>query len=738
MQPRKRWVSGHSAQFHARRIARDVLIDVAILYAAYGVAFMLRALTTPLDYDQSLCFISYAIFVHVSTLYLFGAYHRLWSKTSGHSITVLINAVGMAVTIALLSDLVLNPHPVPLSVILLGGLFALLGFTTVRYRSRLISGLSWRWQAVWHYRFPPSQTCVLIVGAGSAGQVVAWRLKYRSPQHHYQIVGFIDDDPRKQGMYVEGSKVLGTRHDILRIAEAHQVDLIIVAIHSIAGADMRDILSRCEATHAMVKVVPDLFDLMRSTTNAPPLRDVEAEDLIGRTIITRCESVDLTPVEAKRVLVTGAAGSIGSELSRQLVHFKPDTLILLDNNESGLHDLNTELSALFPQLSLVPVLADITVPEQIGAVFEAHQPQVVFHAAAYKHVPMLQRYPNEGIRTNIYGTWRLAEFARDYGVERFVLISTDKAVNPENVMGATKRVCELILHMLTLQNNHKTLFTAVRFGNVVGSRGSVVPTFARQIDSGGPVTITHQEMTRYFMSIPEAANLVIHAACLTRGDDIFILKMGEVVRIVELAERMIRLRGLRPYVDIRIEFTGIRPGEKLHEELYSASECPSETIHPQIIQLHNWDDRFNPEIFLRNLTFVLGRRFENCTDALEQLRDLASQAGRVVPDENLPVRTFMGSTEALRLTEQHLFKSVFKHSTALRYSSSARGIEDGPNGPFLILATSSTLWLGSVLEMAGSPYPTRRSQNRSGNQSRVEADYPFGPGAARRQGKDHR
>jgi FlaA1/EpsC-like NDP-sugar epimerase len=235
---------------------------------------------------------------------------------------------------------------------------------------------------------------------------------------------------------------------------------------------------------------------------------------------------------------------------------------------------------------------------------------------------MLEQHPNQGIRTNIGGTQRLAQLARDHHTERFVLISSDKAVNPQSVMGATKRVCELILHALSQQAGNRTLFTSVRFGNVLGSRGSVVPTFTRQIDSGGPVTVTHPEMTRYFMSIPEAANLVIHAACLTRGDDIFILRMGEVVRIVELAERMIRLRGLRPYVDIAIEFTGMRPGEKMHEELYDTNERPSDTVHPSIIELHSWSDDFDAVAFFGGLTSTLREHYDDSEEALRHLRDL--------------------------------------------------------------------------------------------------------------------
>jgi FlaA1/EpsC-like NDP-sugar epimerase len=405
-------------------------------------------------------------------------------------------------------------------------------------------------------------------------------------------------------MYIEGCQVLGTRCDIVAIAERQKVDLIVVAVHNISGADFREILAECEKTKALIKVVPNILSLMTATNSGALLRDLEPEDLIGRKPITRSKDVDLSAITHKTILVTGAAGSIGSELSRQIVEYDPTKVILLDNNESGLHDLITEIHTRCPEIDLTPVLADITIAEVIEDVFQHYRPQVVFHAAAYKHVPMLQYYPREALRVNVHGTLNVAKCAGEYGAERFVLISTDKAVNPTSIMGASKRIGELFLHALSVQGSYPTLYTSVRFGNVLGSRGSVIPTFTRQIESGGPVTVTHPDMTRYFMSIPEAVNLILHAACLTNGDGIYMLKMGEVVRIVELAERMIRMRGLRPYKDIGIQFTGIRPGEKMHEELHDQSELPIETIHPSIVQLKSWADKFDPHLFLDELRQV--------------------------------------------------------------------------------------------------------------------------------------
>jgi FlaA1/EpsC-like NDP-sugar epimerase len=599
MQPNSNRVVSRGQRYPSLRVIKSSLLDAVILLIAYTAAFYARAVTTTLDYVNSLGIVLVIAVFTILTLHTFGVYRRIWERTSGHEVTVIINAVGAATfVIVLIYLLVTEERPLPLSVMLMGNLLALCGFVAVRYRSRLISGVTWRWKAIWHHDFPSDYIHVLIIGAGESGQSLAWRLKYRSPNgKKYRIIGFIDDDPEKHHMLVEGCEVLGDRAMIEAIAERRKVDLIVVSMHNISGRDFRDILAHCEKTKALIKVIPDLFALVNARQQATLLRNVQAEDLIGRKMVTRHEAISLDELRHKSVLITGAAGSIGSELSTQIMQYDPAKVILLDNNESGLHDLVTELKTRFPHIDLVPALVDITVESMVYRVFDDHQPQIVFHTAAYKHVPMLEYYPSEAVRVNVGGTRNLAQLARNFTVERFVLISTDKAVNPSSVMGASKRICELFLHALSQADDCNTRFTSVRFGNVLGSRGSVVPTFEQQIENGGPVTVTHPDMTRYFMSIAEAVNLIIHAACLTAGDDIFILKMGEVVRIVELAERMIRLRGLRPYEDVEIQFTGIRPGEKLHEQLLNDTENAQPTPHPNIIQLSSWDDKLDMDAF---------------------------------------------------------------------------------------------------------------------------------------------
>lgn len=605
----------------AQRVGIGALVDIIIVFIAYLVAFTILSLTDR-DYANfpfPLQYILAASLVHIASLYGFGVYRRIWQRTSGHGVMLIINAVAVATLVTGAAVVLLQATSLPLQLMIFGNVFAVIGFVAVRYRSRLAIGLIWRYNALVRHEFPTSPTRVLIIGAGESGQVLAWRLKHRFTHNRYTVVGFIDDDAGKQGLYVEGCRIIGTRHDIVRLADEKNIDLIVVAIHNISGPSFREILTSCEKTKALIKVVPDIQEMVSAHHATEVLRDVQAEDLIGRSQITRHEGIDLAPIVNKVILVTGAAGSIGSELSRQVMNYAPIKVVLLDNNESGLHDLIVELQAKHPDITMVPALVDITNKLALRAVFNQHQPQIVFHAAAYKHVPMLEFYPNEALRVNVMGTRNLAGLAQEFRVERFVLISTDKAVKPSSVMGASKRLCELILHALSQSEEGSTRFASVRFGNVLGSRGSVVPTFNKQIDNGGPVTVTHQEMTRYFMSIPEAVNLILHAACMTDGDDIYVLQMGEVVRIVELAERMIRLRGLRPYRDIDINFTGIRPGEKMHEELFNEMENPSETQHPNIMGVNTWHQGFQADVFWRDIDGLTAQSFEKGSIALAEI-----------------------------------------------------------------------------------------------------------------------
>ncbi len=610
---------------HLTRILRWMAADVLIILVVYALVPFAVQGTFPLARPEFAALVFGALLAIVLGLYTNKVYHMVWPRTSGYGISRIILPILVVWLLMVLIDVPFSPMPVPLVTLLIANLFILFGILSLRYRTRLLTGASWRVQDIRHREYPITYTHikVLVVGAGEAGQELVWRMKHRLVSHDYSydVIGFVDDDPTVQGLYIELCPVLGTRADIPALAAKYDADLVVLAIFNIVEADRSDILRLCEKTSARIKTLPDVFALMNANKSATLLRDAQIEDLIGRGAQNRNEAIDLSLVLTKTVLVTGGAGSIGSELCRQLCAYGVERLLMLDNNESGLYDLEIELATKFPAMKgkITPILADVTVDRTLGVVFTKYCPQVVFHAAAYKHVPMIQEFPNEALRVNIGGSRRLAELSQSHGIERFVLISTDKAVDPSNVMGASKRVCELILRALSAVPDNHTVFTSVRFGNVLGSRGSVVPTFNRQIENGGPVKVTHRDMTRFFMSIPEAANLVIHAACLTNGTDIFLLKMGEAVRILDLAERMIRLRGLRPYIDIPIEFSEPRPGEKLHEKLHSDSEILRDTLHPGISQLSQPDKPFPAQAFFADVDALMTTDLVGHTEQISEL-----------------------------------------------------------------------------------------------------------------------
>lgn len=562
-----------------RHSIKWLLLDALVIAVGYSAAatLMFADILNP--------FIAFVIVVNWATLQALGAYKRIWRLTSGEEIELLIESGILAGILLTISTFIVSPQPIRLSVLAIGQLLAIGGFAILRYRYRLIRGLAWRWNAIWRREFPTIPTRVLIVGAGNSGGRLATFLRHPLPgQSYFRVIGYADDDLHKQRMHVEGLPILGTIKAIPELVDLYQIDLIILAIHNVSSESFRRVLDICQASDAQVKVMPDVLKLIEEPNVTETLRDVTIEDIIGRAPVGLDTKVDFSGLIDRRVMVTGAAGSIGSELCRQLLAYGMKDLILLDINESGLFDLMLELRTLSPDANLSVVLCDVADPFPLENAFRQHRPQVIFHSAAYKHVPMLEGHPYAAVRTNIGGTYNAITLAQKYEAERFVLISTDKAVNPSCVMGATKAICEKLIHALH-DPNSRTLLTSVRLGNVLGSRGSVVTIFERQIAAGGPVQITDERMTRYFMSVPEAARLIIQAACLTRGDDLFILEMGESVRIVDLAERMIRLRGLRPYKDIPIEFIGIRVGEKLYEELIAEHETRQPTVHPYIIEI---------------------------------------------------------------------------------------------------------------------------------------------------------
>ena len=410
---------------------------------------------------------------------------------------------------------------------------------------------------------------VMLIGAGETGHMVI-RDVLSSASVMKELCCIIDDDKNKVGSYINGIKVVGDRYSIPENAEKFKINEIIIAIPSASRKELSELINICTSTGCKLKITPSVTEIMEGHISATLLRDVSVEDLLGREPVNVELDLVMGYVSGKTVLVTGGGGSIGSELCRQIAGHKPKQLIIVDIYENNAYDIELELRHNFPELNLVVLIASVRNLDRLDSIFSKYRPNLVYHAAAHKHVPLMENSPNEAIKNNVLGTYNTVKTADKYGVERFVLISTDKAVNPTNVMGASKRICEMIIQ--TFGHHSKTEFVAVRFGNVLGSNGSVIPLFKKQIENGGPVTVTHPDIIRYFMTIPEAVSLVLQAGAYAKGGEIFILEMGEPVKILDLAKNIIRLSGFVPDRDIKIEFSGLRPGEKLYEELLMEEE----------------------------------------------------------------------------------------------------------------------------------------------------------------------
>ena len=420
---------------------------------------------------------------------------------------------------------------------------------------------------------------VLVIGAGEATKILLTTIK-NSMKDTYKVVGLIDDNENKLNYAISGNKILGNRYDIPRICKENNVEVIFFTISNISPDDRRKILEICQETGCKVRILPGTKELIKDKPLIQSFRNVQIEDLLGRDPIKLDNKNIGKLIENKVVLVTGGGGSIGSELCRQIIKFKPSKLVIVDIYENNLYDIEQELKFNYPDMKIDAIVASVREKHRLNEIFEQYHPYLVFHAAAHKHVPLMEKSPLEAIKNNVFGTYNTVKCADEYGVKRFILISTDKAVNPTNIMGATKRLCELIIQAKNKVS--KTEYAAVRFGNVLGSNGSVVPLFKKQIAKGGPVTVTHKEITRFFMTIPEAVSLVLQAMSGAKGGEIFVLDMGEPVKIYDMAVKLIKLSGLEPDVDIQIKVTGLRPGEKLYEELLMAEEGLTETKHDKI------------------------------------------------------------------------------------------------------------------------------------------------------------
>ena len=420
---------------------------------------------------------------------------------------------------------------------------------------------------------------LLIIGAGNATHEIINTIN-TGMSEKYNIVGIIDDNKKRLGFTVSGVKIIGNRNDIPKVCEENNVDLIFFSIANIDNENKKQILNICQSTNAKVRILPGLKEIIRDKKLFENLRDVEIEDLLGREPVKLDNKNIENLIKNKVILVTGGGGSIGSELCRQIMKYNPEKLVMLDIYENSLYDIELELKAKYPKAKIEAIIASIRDKKRLESIFEKYNPYLVFHAAAHKHVPLMENNPLEAIKNNVFGTYNLVNISDKYNVKRFIQISTDKAVNPTNIMGATKRLCEMIVQAKNKES--KTEFAAVRFGNVLGSNGSVIPVFKKQIADGGPVTVTHKEITRFFMTIPEAVELVLQAMTYANGGEIFVLDMGQPVKIYDLAVSLIKLSGLVPDEDIEIKFTGLRPGEKLYEELLMGEEGLEKTAHNKI------------------------------------------------------------------------------------------------------------------------------------------------------------
>lgn len=572
-----------------------VIIDILIIIAGYIASMIFLSMEVQLVSfikQVCLCVVIYEIFLNVFHMYQNMLHYEVGKDYVKYIISAILSVGTITVIAKILGLEYLTIKMNLLSGILIAGVF-------VMYRLAGRSILSRKASAKYgnQEKTKVKAKNLLIIGAGMGAREIIITIK-NSMRDRYNIVGIIDDNKNKLNHYILGIKVIGTRYEIPRFAKEYDVDEIFFAINKIDAVSRRKILEICQETGVKTRVLPTTEEVIDRQGAMNSLRNVQIEDLLGRDPIELDNKNIKNLIKDKTILVTGGGGSIGSELCRQIIKYKPQNLVILDIYENILYDIERELEADYPTANIKAIIGSVRDKERLEEVFNKYKPNVVFHAAAHKHVPLMETSPLEAIHNNVFGTYNVVNCADKFGVEKFVLISTDKAVNPTNIMGASKRVCEMIVQ--TKNKTSKTDFVAVRFGNVLGSNGSVIPLMKKQIEKGGPVTVTHKEITRYFMTIPEAVQLILQAVTYAKGGEIFVLDMGEPVKIYDLAVSLIRLMGYEPNVDIPIIITGLRPGEKLYEELLMAEEGLVSTKHDKIFitqPMHLEEKELNEKLY---------------------------------------------------------------------------------------------------------------------------------------------
>ena len=553
------------------------IFDVVIIVLAYFAAKIMVIGPNQIECGTVLNTIVLAIIIYSSMLHIFRTYKNITRYENGKDYLIYIFACALSYGIVTGCWFLFPGSFAPLRTTTVAALIITTAIVGYRVALRLI--LNEFLNKEHKSSENNDKKNVLIIGAGDATRILLGTLKC-SMNDLYNVVGLIDDNTYKVNYAISGKKILGTRYDIPRMCKEHNVDMILFAISNIESKDRKQILNICQETGCKVRILPGAKDLIKSKNIMENFRDIEIEDLLGRDSIKLDNKKIGELIKEKVVLVTGGGGSIGSELCRQIIKFNPKTLVIVDNYENNLYDIEQELKFNYPKANIAAIVANVREKERLNEIFARYSPYLVFHAAAHKHVPLMETSPLEAIKNNVFGTYNVMTCADEYKVKRCILISTDKAVNPTNVMGATKRLCEMLIQ--AKNKSSETEYAAVRFGNVLGSNGSVIPLFKKQIAKGGPVTVTHKDITRFFMTIPEAVSLVLQAMSYAQGGEIFVLDMGEPVKIYDMAEKLIQLMGYEPNVDMPIKVTGLRPGEKLYEEILMNEEGLTETKHEKI------------------------------------------------------------------------------------------------------------------------------------------------------------